>query len=101
MGILKLGDISIDGTKIKANASKHKAMSWDYACKLEVQLRNEVEELTRRAESESGKASKRSIFQQNYNDGKYAWQKLLKSKPNWSGEQQNDSRRNKPNTKPN
>src|SRR5660398_60462 len=29
MGILKLGDISMDGTKIKANASKHKAMSWE------------------------------------------------------------------------
>src|SRR5665811_688780 len=62
MGILKLGDISMDGTKpvlseaegIKANASKHKAMSWEYACKLEVQLRSEVEELIRRAESESG-----------------------------------------------
>jgi hypothetical protein len=44
----------MDGTKIKANASKHKAMSWEYACKLEVQLRSEVEELIRRAESESG-----------------------------------------------
>ena len=54
MGILKLGDISMDGTKIKANASKHKAMSWEYACKLEAQLRSEVEELIRRAESESG-----------------------------------------------
>jgi hypothetical protein len=54
MGILKLGDISMDGTKIKANASKHKAMSWKYACKLEEQLRTEVEELIRRAESESG-----------------------------------------------
>jgi transposase len=54
MGVLKLGDISMDGTKIKANASKHKAMSWDYACKLEAQLRSEVEELIRRAESESG-----------------------------------------------
>ena len=42
MGLLKLGDISMDGTKIKANASKHKAMSWEYACKLEVQLRSEV-----------------------------------------------------------
>ena len=42
MGVLKLGDISLDGTKIKANASKHKAMSWDYACKLEAQLRGEV-----------------------------------------------------------
>lgn len=54
MGVLKLGGISMDGTKIKANASKHKAMSWEYACKLEAQLRSEVEELIRRAESESG-----------------------------------------------
>lgn len=54
MGILKLGDISMDGTKIKANASKHKAMSWEYACKLEAQLRSEVEELISRAESASG-----------------------------------------------
>ena len=38
LGIFKLGDISIDGTKIQANASKHKAMSWEYAQKLEVQL---------------------------------------------------------------
>ena len=54
MGVLKLGDISMDGTKIKANASKHKAMSWEYACKLEEQLCSEVQELIRRAESESG-----------------------------------------------
>jgi len=43
MGIFKLGDISIDGTKIKANASKHKAMS--SANKLEAQLKDEVEKL--------------------------------------------------------
>ena len=42
LGSFKLGDISIDGTKIEANASKHKAMSWEYACKLEVQLQAEV-----------------------------------------------------------
>ena len=54
MGILKLGDISMDGTKIKANASKHKAMSWKYACQLEEQLCTEVDELIKRAESESG-----------------------------------------------
>ncbi|MDP2099927.1 MAG: transposase, partial [Methylobacter sp.] len=54
MGLLKLGDISLDGTKIKANASKHKAMSWDYACKLEAQLRSEVDELNQRAATESG-----------------------------------------------
>ncbi len=54
MGVLKLGEISLDGTKIKANASKHKAMSWEYADKLEAQLRTEVEDLIRRAETASG-----------------------------------------------
>jgi transposase len=51
LDILKIGNISIDGTKIKANASKHKAMSWDYACKLEEQLKMEVEKLLKQAES--------------------------------------------------
>lgn len=50
MGILKLGTVSLDGTKVKANASKHKAMSWGYANQLEAQLRGEVQELLRRAE---------------------------------------------------
>jgi transposase len=49
-GLVKLGHIAIDGTKLKANASKHKAMSWGYANKLEEQLRQEVQELLRRAE---------------------------------------------------
>ena len=53
LGIFKLGEISIDGVKIKANASKHKAMSWDYACKLEEQLKQEVATLLTKAESES------------------------------------------------
>lgn len=50
MGFLKLGKVSLDGTKIKANASKHRALSWDYANKLEQQLQAEVDELMRLAE---------------------------------------------------
>jgi hypothetical protein len=50
MGPLKLGTISLDGTKIKANASKHKALRWKYANQLEGQLKNEVEELMQLAE---------------------------------------------------
>ena len=50
MGLVKLGTVSLDGTKIKANASKHKALSWDYANRLEAQLKQEVEELLRLAE---------------------------------------------------
>ena len=58
MGIFKLGDISIDGVKIKANASKHKAMSWDYACQLEEQLSQEVATLLAKAESENGQGER-------------------------------------------
>lgn len=50
LGLVKLGNISLDGTKIKANASKHKALSWAYANKLEAQLKEEVAELMRLAE---------------------------------------------------
>ena len=50
MGCLKLGKVSLDGTKIKANASKHRSLSWKYACKLEKQLKAEVEDLLRQAE---------------------------------------------------
>ena len=50
MKILKIGKISIDGTKIKANASKHQALSWGHACKIEMQLKDEVDSLLRQAE---------------------------------------------------
>ncbi len=50
MGVLKLGKVSLDGTKIKANASKHKAISWGYANKLDEQLKQEVQTLLKRAE---------------------------------------------------
>ena len=50
MGLVKLGTVSLDGTKIKANASKHKALSWAHANRLEEQLKGEVEELMRLAE---------------------------------------------------
>jgi transposase len=43
--LLKLGEISLDGSKFQANASKHKAMSWEYANKLEAHLQKEVERL--------------------------------------------------------
>jgi transposase len=50
MGLVKLGTVSLDGTKIKANASKHKALSWGYANKLEEQLKCEVKQLLLLAE---------------------------------------------------
>ena len=49
MGVLRVGTVSLDGTKVKANASKHKAMSWGYAQRLEAQLREEVRTLLEQA----------------------------------------------------
>jgi transposase len=51
MGLLKLGKVSLDGTKVKANASKHKALSWQYANALEKQLKEEVAHLLAKAEA--------------------------------------------------
>jgi len=51
MGVMKLGKVSIDGTKVKANASKHNALSYGHACKLEEFLEAEVAELLSKAEA--------------------------------------------------
>src|ERR1700683_5454791 len=48
-GLIKLGHVAIDGTKLKANASKHKAMSYDRMTEKERQLREEGEKLLAQA----------------------------------------------------
>ena len=48
-GLLKLGHVALDGTKVRANASKHQAMSYGRMKEKEAQLAAEVEELLRRA----------------------------------------------------
>lgn len=50
MNLLTLGTISLDGTKIHANASRHSALSHGHIEKLEVQLKAEVQELLALAE---------------------------------------------------
>jgi transposase len=51
MKLLKLGTIALDGTKIHANASRHSALSYGHAQKIEAQLESEVKELLARAEA--------------------------------------------------
>lgn len=48
-GLVKLGHVSLDGTKVKANASKHKAMSYDRMEKTIAELDREVRELLKEA----------------------------------------------------
>lgn len=49
-GLVKLGRVALDGTKMNANASKHKAMSYERMTKEESRLKEEVEKLLREAE---------------------------------------------------
>src|SRR6516164_2871888 len=51
MGLLKLGTVALDGTKIHANASRHSALSYEHAGKIEAQLKAEVVELLAKAEA--------------------------------------------------
>lgn len=50
-GLVKLGRVALDGTKLKANASKHKAMSYGRMLKLEAELEAEVKAILDEAEA--------------------------------------------------
>jgi transposase len=58
-GLVKLGHVSFDGTKIKANASRHKAMSYGRMKEEEKRLRKEIRELLSRAEATDAEEDER------------------------------------------
>ena len=49
MGLVKLGTIAVDGTKVKANAIRHKAMSYGHMLKAEAKLKAQIEALLNKA----------------------------------------------------
>jgi transposase len=51
MGVLQMGTVALDGTKIHANASRHSALSYEHASKIETQLKAEVGDLLGKAEA--------------------------------------------------
>jgi hypothetical protein len=58
-GVLKIGNVSFDGTKFNANASKHKAMRYGHASKLEQKIKEAVALLMEKAQEKAGKSIKR------------------------------------------
>jgi hypothetical protein len=54
MGMLKMGTVALDGTKLHANASRHSALSYGHAKKIEKQLKREVQQLLQLAERADG-----------------------------------------------
>ena len=59
VGALKLGRVALDGSKVKANASKHKAMSYGRMGETEKRLREEVRRLLKQAEATDEEEDKR------------------------------------------
>ncbi len=59
VGALKLGRVALDGSKVKANASKHKAMSYGRMGETEKRLREEVRKLLKQAEATDEEEDKR------------------------------------------
>ncbi len=57
-GLVKLGHVALDGAKIKANASKHKAMSYERMKKREAELQAEVDRWLVAAEAADGEEDK-------------------------------------------
>jgi transposase len=51
MGVLQMGTVALDGTKLHANASRHSALSYEHAGRIEAQLKAEVAELLAQAEA--------------------------------------------------
>jgi transposase len=51
MGLVKLGTVAVDGTKIKANASRHKAMSFDRMLKVQAELKEQIQALLNKAQA--------------------------------------------------
>jgi hypothetical protein len=51
MGVLKIGTVALNGTKIHANASRHSALSYEHAGKIGVQLKAAVGDLLGKAET--------------------------------------------------
>lgn len=51
MGLVKLGTIAVDGTKVKANASRHKAMSYERMLQSERELKAQIDALMARAKA--------------------------------------------------
>ena len=66
-GLVKLGHVALDGTKIKANASKHKAMSYGRMKKKKEELEKEIDQLLKNAEAVDKEENKK------YGKGKKGW----------------------------
>ncbi len=85
VGRVKLGHVALDGSKVKANASKHKAMSYGRRSEAEQQLEQEVAELLKKAEAadqaedrHSGKGKSEESLPKELTRRRQGWRRFAK-----------------------
>jgi transposase len=85
MGLVKLGTIAVDGTKIKANASRHKAMSYGRMQGAEIELKAQIAALVQKAANtdEVEKNEPDLDIPPRSSAGLCAWLRLRRPKPDW------------------
>ncbi|OIQ76432.1 hypothetical protein GALL_418850 [mine drainage metagenome] len=87
MGLVKLGTMAVDGTKVKANASRHKAMSYERMLQSERELRTQIDELLARAKA-ADEAEKRTsprwTFRRRSPGAKHDWRRSRRRVRAWS-----------------
>ena len=104
LGVLRMGRVSLDGTKVQGNASKHKAMSWGHATKLERQLEGEVQTLLGLAEradqgSRRSSSSRSWTSRKNWSGGRNGWQRSGKRRRRSKSARKSGTRRSERSTK--
>ncbi|WP_411871132.1 transposase [Vulcanococcus limneticus] len=89
-GMVSLGHVALDGTKVQANASKHKAMSHERMLKAEKQLQQEINALMRKAEildaqedRRYGKGSWAATCPTNCGGGRIGWPGSVRPARRW------------------
>lgn len=102
-GLVKLGRVGIDGTKVKANASKHKAMSYQRMNDKEKQLKAEIDALVNQAEARDeaedrhmGRISAAMKSLRNWLGGNVDWQQSKPPRPDWRPVSRNKTRKRPP-----
>src|SRR3954471_3483124 len=99
MGVLKMGTVALDGTKIHANASRHSALSYEHAGKIEAQLKAEVAELLAKAEA-ADRADLPCRSPTNWRGARSGWQNSRRPEPRSRRGPRNASTGSRPSMRP-
>jgi len=90
-GLIEMKQVSIDGSKVLADASKHKAMSYQYMCDREIELQTEIQGL-KKARSKGSRAKRNEIeedlkFKKNRLSHVRKWKQALEDRAHQEGRQ--------------